>query len=125
MVRTSVRFLSALLFLSVNCQLLLVNCALSAETVRYVPDTFYNTYSAAHPPAIHVKPGDRVVTKTIDAAGVDWNGKAVGIGPNPQTGPFFVDGAEAGDVLVVRFEKIETNRAMAYSASLLAPYALD
>ena len=97
----------------------------AAETVRYVPDKFYNTYSAAHPPAVHVKPGDRVVTKTIDAAGVDWNGKSVGIGPNPQTGPFFVDGAEPGDVLVVTFEKIETNRTMAYSGSLLSPYTLD
>jgi acetamidase/formamidase len=73
----------------------------------------------------HVKPGDRVVTKTIDAAGVDWNGKSVGPGGNPQTGPFFIDGAEPGDVLVITFEKIETNRAMAYSGSLLAPYAAD
>ena len=96
-----------------------------AETIRHVPDKFYNTYSFAHPPALHVKPGDRVVTKTIDAAGVDWNGKTVASGPNPQTGPFFVDGAEPGDVLVVTIEKIETNRTMAYSGSLLAPYALD
>jgi acetamidase/formamidase len=93
--------------------------------VRVVPTTFYNTYSAAHPPAAHVKPGDRVVTKTIDAAGADWNGKTVGVGPNPQTGPFFIDGAEPGDMIVITFEKIETNRAMAYSGSLLAPYALD
>jgi len=97
----------------------------AADTHRFVPDRFYNTYSFAHPPALRIKPGDRVVTKTIDAAGVDWNGKSVGTGPNPQTGPFYVEGAEAGDVLVVTFEKIETNRAMAYSASLLAPYAVD
>src|SRR5262245_62599750 len=95
-----------LFLLFVNCQLLFVNCAF-AETVRFTPTTFYNTYSAAHPPAVHIKPGDRVVTKTIDAAGVDWNGKTVGVGPNPQTGPFFIDGAEPGDVLVVTFEKIE------------------
>ena len=99
--------------------------AARAETHRYVPERFYNTYSAAHPPALHVKPGDRIVTKTIDAAGVDWNGKSVASGPNPQTGPFNIDGAEPGDVLIVTFEKIETNRTMAYSASLLAPYATD
>src|SRR5262247_4201710 len=110
--------------LFVNCHVLLVNFA-HAETVRYVPTVFYNTYSAAHPPAAHVKPGDRVVTKTIDAAGVDWNGKQVGTGPNPQTGPFYVDGAEPGDVLVVSIEKLETNRALAYSSSLLAPYTVD
>lgn len=94
-----------------------------AETHQFVPSQFYNTFSAAHPPALRIKPGDRVVTKTIDAAGVDADGKTVGTGPNPQTGPFYIDGAEAGDMLVVTIEKIETNRAMAYSSSLLAPYA--
>jgi acetamidase/formamidase len=63
------------------------------------------------------------VTKTIDASGMDWNGKMVGTGPNPQTGPFYVEGAEPGDVLIVTFEKIETNRTMAYSGSLLSAYA--
>ena len=96
-----------------------------AETHTFVPTQFYNTYSAAHPPALHVKPGDRVATKTIDAGGVDWNGKQVAQGPNPQTGPFYVDGAEPGDVLVVRIERVVTNRASAYSSSLLAPYAVD
>src|SRR5713101_7757364 len=98
---------------------------LRAETHRLIPDKFYNTYSFAHPPALRIKSGDRVVTKTIDAGGVDWNGKSVGTGPNPQTGPFCVEGAEPGDMLVVTIEKLETNRAMAYSSSLLAPYALD
>jgi len=96
-----------------------------ADTHRFVPDKFFNTYSFAHPPVLRIKPGDRVVTKTIDAAGLDWNGKTVGVGPNPQTGPFYVEGAEPGDMLVVTVEKLETNRAMAYSASLLAPYAVD
>jgi len=97
----------------------------AAETHRFIPDHFYNTWSAAHPPALHVKPGDRVITKTIDAGGVDWNGKTVAVGPNPETGPFFVDGAEPGDMLVVRIERIETNRATAYSGSLLSPYTVD
>ncbi len=98
---------------------------LVAETHRLIPERFYNTYSEAHPPALRIRPGDRVVTKTIDAAGVDWNGKSVASGPNPQTGPFYVEGAEPGDMLVVTFEKIEPNRATAYSGSLLAPYVVD
>ena len=98
---------------------------LAAETHRFVPERFYNTYSWAHPPALHVRPGDRVITKTIDAAGLDWNGKTVGGGPNPETGPFYVDGAEPGDILVVTFERMETNRTMAYSSSLLSPYTVD
>ncbi len=96
-----------------------------AETHRFVPDRFYNTFSFAHPPALKIKPGDRVVTKTIDAGGVDWDGKTVAGGPNPQTGPFYVEGAEPGDVLVVTIEQLDTNRATAYSASLLAPYTID
>ena len=88
-----------------------------AETVRFVPQKFYNTYSAAHPPALHVKPGDRVVTKTIDAAGVDWDGKPVGRGPNPQTGPFFIDGAEPGDTLAVHFLDIVPARDFGVSST--------
>src|SRR5262249_11265688 len=103
----------------------LVACSvpLHAETHRFTPTQFYNTWSATHPPALRIKPGDRVITRTIDASGMDWNGKMAGVGPNPQTGPFYIEGAEPGDVLVVTLEKIETNRTMAYSGSLLSPYA--
>jgi acetamidase/formamidase len=102
-----------------------VAAAQTGTTHTLVPQRFYNTFSFAHPPALRIKPGDRVVTKTIDAAGVDWNGQQVAQGPNPQTGPFFVEGAEPGDMLVVTFEKLELNRATAWSSSLLAPYAVD
>ena len=97
--------------------------ALAQQTHQFTPTQFYNTYSFAHPPALHIKTGDRVVTKTIDAAGVDWNGKTVSQSPNPETGPFYIDGAAPGDTLVVTFNKIETNRASAWSGSLLSPYA--
>jgi acetamidase/formamidase len=99
--------------------------ALLAENHTFIPRRFYNTFSFAHPPALRIRPGDRVITKTIDAGGTDWDGRSVASGPNPQTGPFYIEGAEPGDVLVVTFEKIETNRATAYSGSLLAPYAVD
>jgi amidase len=98
---------------------------MTADTHTFVPTTFYNTYSFAHPPALRIKPGDRVVTKTVDAGGVDWNGKSVASGGNPETGPFYVEGAEPGDMIVVTIEKLETNRASAYSSSLLAPYTVD
>src|SRR5262247_4872763 len=73
------------------------------QTHRFVPDKFYTTYSFAHPPALRIRPGDRVITKTIDSSGTDWNGKPVTQGPNPQTGPFFVEGAEPGDMIAVTF----------------------
>ncbi len=106
----------------------LVWCAavnVSAETHRFAPSTFFNTFSFAHPPALRIKPGDRVITVTIDAAGFDANERQVASGPNPQTGPFYVEGAEPGDMLVVTLNRIEPNRGTARSATLLAPYAVD
>jgi hypothetical protein len=94
-------------------------------THRLTPERFYNTFSFAHPPALKIRPGDRVVTKTIDASGTDWNGKSVAQGPNPQTGPFYVEGAEPGDAIVVTIERLETNRTTGFSSSLLAPYVVD
>ena len=104
---------------------LVASSRIKAETHRFTPTVFHNTYSFAHPPALRIKPGDRVVTKTIDAGGVDWMGKSVATGPNPQTGPFYIEGAEPGDMIIVTLEKLETNRAMAYSSSLLSPYTVD
>jgi acetamidase/formamidase len=112
--------------LRVTIAALLASVALAAQGPRtFVPDRFYNTFSFAHPPALRIKPGERIATKTVDALGVDWNGKQVAQGPNPQTGPFFVEGAEPGDMLVVSIEKLELNRATGFSLSLLAPYAVD
>jgi hypothetical protein len=102
----------------VSVSLTTVATVVRADTHRFTPEKFYNTYSFAHPPALRIKSGDRVVTQTIDAAGLDWNGETVASGPNPQTGPFHIEGAEPGDMLVVNVEKIETNGAMAYSTSL-------
>ena len=96
-----------------------------AETHRFVPTQFYNTYSAAHPPALRIKPGDRVVTKTIDAAGTDWDGKSVGSGPNPQTGPFYVEGANPGDTLAVKLLKVRLNRDSAGSGKTMMWNALS
>jgi acetamidase/formamidase len=112
-------------FASIVAAILAVAPAAAQQHHQFVPDRFYNTYSFAHQPVLRIKPGDRVTTKTVDAGGADWNGKSVANGPNPQTGPFYVEGAEPGDVLIVSIERIETNRTSAYSGSLLSPYTLD
>ena len=81
---------------------LLVTCARAgssgpAETHRFTPQTYYNTYSSGHPPALRIRPGDRVSTKTVDAAGADADGKTVTPGGNPETGPrAHLSGARAG-----------------------------
>jgi amidase len=124
--RLAIRFVTCAAGAGVAAALL--SGALAAQpstTHTFVPDRFYNTFSGAHPPALRIKSGDRVVTKTADASGTDWNGKQVASGPNPQTGPFYVEGAEPGDMLVVSIDKLEINRTTAYSSSLLAPYTVD
>jgi amidase len=102
-----------------------ITISASGETHRVIPKEFHNTFSFAHKPILKIKPGDRVVTKTIDARGYDWNDKKAGERPNPETGPFYIEGAEPGDVLVVHIEKIEPNRSTGWSDTLLAPYAAD
>jgi amidase len=96
-----------------------------AETHRFQPTEFYNTFSGSHKPVLWIKPGDHVITTTIDAGGTDFAGVRRGQGPNPQTGPFYIEGAEPGDTLVVHLLRLETNRATGFSASLLAPYTAD
>ena len=98
---------------------------LHAATHTFIPKQFYTTFSGTHPVALRIKPGDRVITKTIDAGGKDWNGKSLAERGNPETGPFYIEGAEPGDAIVVTFETIETNRTTAFSGSLLAPYTVD
>ena len=96
-----------------------------AETHRFEPQEFYNTFSGAHKPVLRIQPGDHVVTSTIDARGNDSAGVQRGQGPNPETGPFYIEGAEPGDTLVVHLLRLETNRATGWSATLLAPYTAD
>lgn len=97
----------------------------AAETHRFRPEKYYNTFSFAHEPVLRIRPGDRVVTQTIDARGFDAKNQKQGERPNPQTGPFYIEGAEPGDVLVIHIEKLEPNRETAFSSSLLAPYTAD
>lgn len=107
------------------CIALLAFGSAQAETHHFQPDHYHNTFSFAHEPVLRIKPGDRVVTRTIDARGFDSENRQVGPRPNPQTGPFFVEGAERGDVLVVHLIRIDPSRNTAWSSSLLAPYAAD
>lgn len=94
------------------------------QTHRFQPTTYYTTYSFAHPPALRIKPGDRVITKTADSGGTDEKGNRVAMGPNPEIGPFYIEGAEPGDALVVTFEKIETNRTTSNAGTSLSGYTV-
>jgi amidase len=106
--------------------------ALSGQAVaaeyKYDPgDNVKFTYCYAHAPVLHIKPGDSVVTNTKDASNDAFTVNDKTLAPrldltkvNPQTGPFYIDGAEPGDTLVVHLDKIDFNRDWGWGGSI--PY---
>jgi acetamidase/formamidase len=93
-------------------------------THKFQPDHYFNTIGA-HPPVLTVQPGDTIATTTVDALGFDAASNQAARRGNPQTGPFFVEGAEPGDTLVVRIEKLLPNRDTGVSASVLSENVVD
>ena len=97
------------------------------KTVQYDPQTVYFTYCYTHPPAARLASGDTIVTKTRDASNDAFAVTDKTLFPkldltkvNPQTGPFFVEGAEPGDTLKVHIDKISLNRDWGWGGSI--PY---
>jgi amidase len=85
----------------------------------YAPRDYSNEFSATRAPVLTIWPGDSVHTKTIDSGGVDEMGVTRALYGNPQTGPFFVMGAESGDTLVVHLRRLRLNRDWADSLDAL------
>ncbi len=85
------------------------------RTLDFEPKTFHRVFSATIEPVMRIWPGDTVRTRTVDAAGVDESGKSRVLGGNPQTGPFYVEGAMPGDLLAVHVKKLRLNRGTAIS----------
>ena len=71
-----------------------------------------------------VKDGDTVRTRTFDN---DRDAKATrfGVGGNPSTGPFYVEGALPGDTLVVRLNKVRANKKTARQGGRIHARAIN
>lgn len=94
--------------------------------MRYEPTKYYYTFGP-HEPALKLKPGDTLVTTTLDSEGNDVNGEMVSpdmaqssdvtefYEANPLTGPFYVEGAKLGDTLALHIESIDLTRDYAIS----------
>ena len=82
---------------------------------NFEPTQFYRTFSGDIPPVMHISPGDTVRTWTVDAGGSDKNGVRHSLGGNPETGPFYIEGAFPGDTLVIHLNKVRLNRDSAES----------
>jgi amidase len=87
--------------------------------------THYHTSIGSHPPVLHIASGDTVITTTVDAWGKNASDVQVTPRGNPQTGPFYVDAAEAGDTLVVELDRISPNRSIGYARTVVAPNVVD
>jgi acetamidase/formamidase len=96
----------------------------TAKTYDYDPKVFYGTYSAAEPPVLRMFPGDTVNTRTIDTAGRDANATRHGTGGDPNTGPFYIEGALPGDTLVVKLVKLRPNKPTARQGSRFNQHAV-
>ena len=92
---------------------------------EFVPTTYYRQFSPFNKPVLTVAPGDTIHTTTVDAGGNDWNGVQRILGGNPQTGPFYIEGAEPGDTLVVHIVHLKLNRDYAVSDDGLDDRAMD
>jgi amidase len=93
-------------------------------THDFEPQEFHRLFSSDMTPVMHISPGDTVRTWTVDAGGVDKNGKRRVLGGNPETGPFYIDGAFPGDTLVIKLNRVQLNRDTAESGSEIAYNAL-
>ena len=80
----------------------LLASAFAAEPTTVLAEKYHRTFSAAHPVLKRIRPGELIATKTIDSGGRDEKGEQrSNVGSNPLTGPFFVEGAEPGEVAVL------------------------
>lgn len=91
---------------------------------EFAPTHYFNTIGS-HEPVLRIADGDTVRTTTIDAWGNDEHEQSVTHGPNPMTGPFYVEGAEPGDTLVVVLDSLVPNRNRGYIRAGLAENVVD
>jgi len=95
------------------------------KTHTFEPTVFHRQFSGAIAPALHINPGDTIKTTTVDAGGRDAKREPRSLGGNPETGPFYVEGAMPGDTLAIHFHRIRLNRDSAGSGDRIVPGAVD
>ena len=104
--------------------LVLISTLGMAQTVRYIPkhDELRYTFGG-HPPVMTLKPGTILETWTEDCYDgavkkpTDIPSVVAPIGrDNPQTGPFYIEGAQPGDILAVHIIDLQPARDYAISS---------
>ena len=91
---------------------------------KFQPNTYY-TALGSYEPVLRIASGDTVITTTVDNAGRDASDQQVTPGGNPQTGPFYIEGAEPGDTIAVKFDKLYPNRIKGRTRTVVAENVID
>ena len=91
---------------------------------EYEPTSFHVTIGS-HEPVLRVADGDTIATWCVDAGGHDRSFERITEPGNPQTGPFYVEGAEPGDTLEVRLDRLRPNRERGFTGTLVAPNVVN
>lgn len=94
-------------------------------TTHHFHPTHYHTTLGPHEPVLRLADGDTIITTAVDAAGKDARNEQVTPRGNPQTGPFYVEGAEPGDTLALHLDHLYPNRDSGFTASAVAPNVVD
>ena len=116
-----------------RCSLLILTAALAlGETHTVYPDHHSRVFSAYKEPVLRIRSGDTVITRTWDSGGQDFKGVRHLQHPyvypesgNPLMGPFYIEGADLGDSLEVRLDKVRLNRNWGYTSYRLNPGILS
>ena len=82
--------------------------------------THFHVTIVSHDPVLRVASGDTIATWCVDSAGHDANLEQITEGGNPQTGPFYVEGAMPGDALAVRLDRLRPNRTRGVTGLVVA-----
>jgi amidase len=93
--------------------------------LHHFTPTHYHTALGPYEPVLTVADGDTIVTTTVDARGYDQRREQITPRGNPQTGPFYVEGAEPGDTLAVQLDRIWPNREYGWCGSSVAANVVD
>jgi len=93
-------------------------------THRFQP-THYHITLGPHEPVLRIADGDTVITTTVDAGGGDERDEHVAPEGNPQTGPFYVEGAKPGDTLAIHLDHLYPSRDSGYTSTAVAANVVD
>jgi acetamidase/formamidase len=94
-------------------------------TTHHFTPNHYHTAIGWHEPVLRIADGDTVITSSVDAMGKDASDIQVTERGNPMTGPFYIEGAEPGDTLALRLDRITPNRAIGYASTVVAANVVD